>query len=66
MKSTKLKSFIGLLTCGMLAVTILTTAEAMYANPHVDNPFTGATAYLNPDYTEKVNQQAAQTTGRLG
>ncbi|MEM8611435.1 MAG: glycoside hydrolase family 6 protein [Cyanobacteria bacterium P01_H01_bin.105] len=65
MKSTKLKSFIGLLTAGMLAVTFLTMTAAAIAKPHVDNPFVGATAYLNPDYTEKVNQQAAQTTGRL-
>ncbi|MGD1853345.1 MAG: glycoside hydrolase family 6 protein [Leptolyngbyaceae cyanobacterium] len=66
MKSTKLKSFIGLLTAGMLVVTILTMTAAAIAKPHVDNPFVGATAYLNPDYTEKVNKQAAQTTGKLG
>ena len=66
MKSAKLKSFIGFLTVGMLAFSILTTAADSSAPPHVDNPFVGATAYLNPDYGEKVNQQAAQTAGRLG
>ncbi|MEA5466394.1 glycoside hydrolase family 6 protein [Leptothoe sp. PORK10 BA2] len=68
MKSTKLKSLIRLLIVGMLAVTILTTRvqSAAYAALHVDNPFVGATAYLNPDYAEKVNQQATQTAGRLG
>lgn len=33
---------------------------------HVDNPFTGATAYLNPDYTAKVEQAATATGGALG
>ena len=67
MKSKKLKSFIGFVTIGMLALSILTTAAATYAiPPHVDNPFVGATAYLNPDYTEKVRKQAAQTAGGLG
>lgn len=64
MKPTKLTSFIGLLTIGMVTFRILATAT--FANPHVDNPFVGATAYLNPDYIEKVNKQAAQTTGSLG
>ncbi len=66
MKSTKLKSVVWLLTVGMLVLSILITAEATYAKPHVDTPFVGATAYLNPDYAEKVNKQAAQTAGSLG
>ena len=33
---------------------------------HVDNPFTGATAYLNPDYTALVSAQATATGGTLG
>ena len=64
MKSIKLKSFMGLLTVGMLTVSILTTAAA--AKLHVNNPFVGATAYLNPDYTAKVTQQTTQITGSLG
>jgi cellulose 1,4-beta-cellobiosidase len=32
----------------------------------VDNPFTGATAYLNPDYTAVVAQEATATGGTLG
>ncbi|MEM6256477.1 MAG: glycoside hydrolase family 6 protein [Cyanobacteria bacterium P01_D01_bin.156] len=66
MKSIKLKSVIRLLTIGILTFSILTTAAATYAVPHVDNPFVGATAYLNPDYVEKVNKQAVQTSGSLG
>jgi cellulose 1,4-beta-cellobiosidase len=33
---------------------------------HVDNPFVGATQYLNPDYTALVNAQATATGGTLG
>ena len=66
-KSTKLKSFVRLLIVGMLALGIVkTTAQAAYPKPHVDNPFVGATAYLNPDYVEKVKEQATQTAGNLG
>ena len=32
---------------------------------HVANPFAGATAYLNPDYTAKVEQTATATGGTL-
>ena len=31
----------------------------------VDNPFTGATAYLNPDYTAVVSQEATSVGGTL-
>jgi cellulose 1,4-beta-cellobiosidase len=33
---------------------------------HVDNPFAGATAYLNPDYTARVTETATATGGTLG
>ena len=33
---------------------------------HVDNPFVGATQYLNPDYTAQVQQTATATGGALG
>ncbi len=67
MKSVKLNSIVRFLAVGMLAFGTVTMAEVTYAKPHhVDNPFVGATAYLNPDYTEKVNKQAAQTAGSLG
>ena len=65
MKSTKLKSFIRLLIVGMLALSILKTTAA-YSVPHVDNPFVGATPYLNPEYGEKIQEQASQTAGSLG
>ncbi|MGW2386307.1 glycoside hydrolase family 6 protein [Streptomyces sp. NPDC001658] len=35
---------------------------AAAAEPHVDNPFAGATFYLNPDYAEHVNTSIAQTS----
>ena len=64
MMPTKLKSFIGFLTIGILTFSILTTAAI--AKLHVDNPFVEATAYLNLDYAESVNKQATQTAGTLG
>jgi cellulase/cellobiase CelA1 len=33
---------------------------------HVDNPFAGATAYLNPDYAARVGETATATGGTLG
>jgi cellulose 1,4-beta-cellobiosidase len=33
---------------------------------HVDNPFAGATAYLNPDYTSRVSDTATATGGTVG
>lgn len=33
---------------------------------HVQNPFVGADAYLNPDYAAKINAQAASVGGALG
>ncbi|MET9440432.1 glycoside hydrolase family 6 protein [Streptomyces sp. NPDC006610] len=35
---------------------------AAAAEAHVDNPFAGATFYVNPDYATRVNTSIAQTT----
>ncbi len=45
-----------LLTGGMLS------APAVHAEAHVDNPFVGATAYVNPDYTKEVNSSIAKVS----
>ncbi|MFJ3338961.1 glycoside hydrolase family 6 protein [Streptomyces sp. NPDC086766] len=39
----------------------LTAHPAAAAETHVDNPFAGATFYVNPDYTDLVGTSAAQT-----
>lgn len=50
------------LTATALAAALLTpwsaTAGTARAAEHVDNPFQGADAYVNPDYTSRVEQSA--------
>src|ERR1041384_2291554 len=43
------------------ALGVLLPAAAL-TQTHVDNPFVGATMYINPDYTAKVQTSIAQTT----
>ncbi|MEU0739907.1 glycoside hydrolase family 6 protein [Streptomyces sp. NPDC006134] len=51
------------LTTLMLGLTgQLAGQPASAAEPHVDNPFTGATFYVNPDYAERVDASIAQTS----
>lgn len=38
------------------------TASPVYAESHVDNPFVGATAYINPDYAKEVDGSIAKVT----
>ncbi|MFI2608205.1 glycoside hydrolase family 6 protein [Kitasatospora sp. NPDC018619] len=49
-----------------LLPSIGAATPAHAATVHVANPFAGATGYLNPDYTAKVNAQAASDGGALG
>ncbi|MFI2432951.1 glycoside hydrolase family 6 protein [Streptomyces sp. NPDC018693] len=44
------------------AATQLSTPQAAAAEAHVDNPFAGATAYVNPDYAELVDSSIARTS----
>ncbi|MBG6054988.1 cellulose 1,4-beta-cellobiosidase [Salinibacterium sp. CAN_S4] len=43
----------------LLAVGMLTATPAVAAPPRVDNPFAGATNYVNPDYAALVNTSIA-------
>ena len=49
-----------------LAASVLTacmfSASIAFAQEHVDNPFVGATGYLNPDYTKEVDSSIAQVS----
>ncbi|MGA3948515.1 temperature dependent virulence factor cellobiohydrolase ChbA [Ralstonia nicotianae] len=38
------------------------SAPAVHAEAHVDNPFVGATAYVNPDYAKEVNSSIAKVS----
>ncbi|MFF8478939.1 glycoside hydrolase family 6 protein [Streptomyces sp. NPDC015414] len=53
-------------TMAAVAVSLLlpfaTASPAAAAEPHQDNPFVGATAYLNPDYAAMVDTSIAQTS----
>ncbi|MFJ4525536.1 glycoside hydrolase family 6 protein [Streptomyces sp. NPDC088810] len=40
----------------------LTAHPAAAAESHVDNPFAGASFYVNPDYTDRVRTSVAQTS----
>lgn len=42
------------------ALPMMAPAQAQ-AEPHVDNPFAGATSYVNPDYAENVQKSIDQT-----
>jgi cellulose 1,4-beta-cellobiosidase len=42
-----------------------TSAPASGSATHVTNPFTGASWYVNPDYTAEANNSAASATGTL-
>ncbi|MFE6990363.1 glycoside hydrolase family 6 protein [Streptomyces pharetrae] len=44
------------------AAAQLTAPEAAAAEAHVDNPFAGASFYVNPDYARLVDGSIAQTT----
>ncbi|MER6345848.1 glycoside hydrolase family 6 protein [Streptomyces sp. NPDC001595] len=44
------------------AAAQLSAPEASAAEAHVDNPFAGATAYVNPDYAERVQGSIALTS----
>lgn len=50
----------------MVAASLLTggifSAPVVHAEAHVDNPFVGATAYVNPDYTKEVNSSIAKVS----
>lgn len=45
----------------LLAVNI-SLATSVYAQEHVANPFVGASAYINPDYTKEVDSSIARVT----
>ncbi|MFE0678129.1 glycoside hydrolase family 6 protein [Streptomyces sp. NPDC058867] len=55
----------GILTVAATASLLLpmnaAAAPVPTAEPHQDNPFTGASAYLNPDYAELVDTTIART-----
>lgn len=42
------------------------TASAQPYTSRVSNPYTGARQYVNPDWSQRVQEQAAQTLGELG
>ena len=46
----------------LVALIGVAAPSAAFAQAHVDNPFTGATVYANPDYAAKVQTSIAQTT----
>ncbi len=50
----------------VVAASLLTggifSAPVVHAEAHVDNPFVGATAYVNPDYTKEVNSSIAKVS----
>jgi len=49
-------------THALLALLGVAIPAAAHAQTHVDNAFTGATVYANPDYAAKVQTSIAQTT----
>jgi cellulose 1,4-beta-cellobiosidase len=52
--------------CTSVTVTGTETSAGSGSPPgHVVNPFTGASWYVNPDYTAEANYSASQTTGTL-
>lgn len=51
---------VSLLTGSLLPV--LSTPVTYAAEAHVDNPFVGATAYVNPDYAKEVNASIAKVS----
>lgn len=53
------KSFENFIGASLLAGGML-SAPAVHAEAHVDNPFVGATAYVNPDYAKAVDSSIAK------
>lgn len=53
------KSFENFIGASILAGGML-SAPAVHAEAHVDNPFVGATAYVNPDYAKAVDSSIAK------
>ncbi|WP_328517170.1 glycoside hydrolase family 6 protein [Ralstonia solanacearum] len=53
------KSFEHFIGASLLAGGML-SAPAVHAEAHVDNPFVGATAYVNPDYAKAVDSSIAK------
>ncbi|MFB5760536.1 glycoside hydrolase family 6 protein [Paenibacillus medicaginis] len=57
----KMRPFLAACLIATLAVPLSLPAGTGKAAPaHVDNPFTGATAYLNPDYAQSVDMSIAR------
>lgn len=49
----------------LMIITLVITGFAPYSNAseaHVDNPFVGATQYVNPDYAALIDTSIAQVT----
>jgi cellulose 1,4-beta-cellobiosidase len=59
-RATSLAAALATLTLGLAGQ--LTGQPAAAAEAHVDNPFTGADFYVNPDYTRLVGTSVAQTS----
>ncbi|HYD42317.1 MAG TPA: glycoside hydrolase family 6 protein [Anaeromyxobacter sp.] len=53
-------------TCALASLGLLLAAAApALAQTRVDNPFTGARMYVNPDYTANAEREAAAQSGTL-
>ncbi|MFL4952108.1 glycoside hydrolase family 6 protein [Streptomyces sp. MMS24-I31] len=59
-RKTSLTAALAALVLGLAGQ--LTGHSAAAAETHVDNPFAGATFYVNPDYTDQVGTSVAQTS----
>jgi cellulose 1,4-beta-cellobiosidase len=58
-----LKKRIGALTCALaMTVSMFGYQAAFAAEAHVDNPYIGATAYVNPDYAALIDTSISQVS----
>lgn len=56
------KQMLLLLTIMALVITGYAPSTTYASEAHVDNPFVGATAYVNPDYAALIDTSIAQVT----
>lgn len=56
------KQMLLLLTIMALVITGYAPSTTYASEVHVDNPFVGATAYVNPDYAALIDTSIAQVT----
>jgi len=51
-----------ILALALSTLAMLGINKSSAAEPHVDNPFVGATAYVNPDYADLIDTSIAQVS----